>query len=1324
MSGITPNRLNARSSTDEVVYTKNQSDKIQTDPNLQLVVALPSPVSSTPLKQNPKKRSNSAINKPEQRPELKKHRPQLLHEDCTPEIFTPKPHARRNFDRSKSLKPLSKHSNDVEIGQPANKSCKRALNFDLENKERCKILEDNENQGLNLDLEIKQGEQFDVKYQRRKKRKGIIGLNMETSESARCTEMDSLSAMDGSVPLSKDVLCDFIKSESHIQRVSSRLREILMKETGCEHLLFRVYSRKVEVKQCLEHNNESGGKFTVMHKKEKTRSQRLTVSRSWLGEKTAEDFVDVVIIKLESLTISENHGEEKMQNENVESLIVSCEQTFDLVKKQNLQALVNIDEESERVYNMLMSNGGNSFDEEAEANPEKKEYWAAQRALTRDRVDSFMSTLRQIQGDRSFSQWKGSVLDSIVGAYLTQNVTDIASSSAFMSLAARYPAQNDYGKSKYLEQNVIDPSGGKDQVSSGGCILEQVRTCESMSNQSKFKSESVSIKDKDKDEQKKGKNISWDNLRKYYSTGRARDHKTTDALDWEAVRQANVVEVADTIEERGMNNVLAKKIKEFLNRVVEDHGSLDLEWLRDVPPEDTKDFLMSIYGIGLKSTECIRLLTLHHVAFPVDTNVGRVAVRLGWVPLKPLPEGLQMHLLETYPWVNSIQTYLYPRLCNLDQQTLYELHYHLITFGKVFCTKKKPNCNACPMKGECKHFASATASHRLALPARERKNVAAAGNHVVKATLLELEFDDKYQHQNLNYESYKYEPLIELPASPPHELEDIEDLFEDSDHYSSSGESDDDILTIRLDSKVLSESILESASRKIISTKGDTSETSAISDLLALTPMPILKLAGRLMTVHKVFELPDSHPILEGVDSRDPDDPSPYLFAVWEDEGVLSSKHRSLVLQNSEDCRSPKSEVCREIVCCRSAYSNIEKQRLSTISGTLMIPVRSANRGTFPLNGTYFQINEVFADDESTQTPIDIPRRWLLGLPKRFLYCGRTTTTTFKGLSIDLIQHAFSKGFFCTRGFNRRTSKVGHVNLKLSGGYFPFLAESRMARIPEQYLGHSFFSPTRDQAAFRYIYLMAGTSSSSYSYSCQHKKLKLAERPHFQDCGACQDFIYAGATSALFCKECKEYFHEFCLNKPEKDIKFKFAGEGQQIKLSLTKVASTTPGERCEACEDPLTGLTRYSNGEYNVHPECAVNLVPAQINKEGSNGVSLHRALPKAQGVNCMICKKVDNYNWSYVITEGTVQSGCHLHCLREKLIIDDDDQSEYKDVNLKKYFETVGTPNGGLEKFIRGAARILTVASSFAPPPINGIVTQGVKYVEDESVKIVYNY
>lgn len=132
-----------------------------------------------------------------------------------------------------------------------------------------------------------------------------------------------------------------------------------------------------------------------------------------------------------------------------------------------------------------------------------------------------------------------------------------------------------------------------------------------------------------------------------------------------------------------------------------------------------------------------------------------------------------------------------------------------------------------------------------------------AGNHVVKTTPLELEFDvnisdHRYQHLDSEYESHKCEPLIELPASPSRELEDIEDLLKDSDHCSNSGETDDDILTIRLESKVLRESKPESANKKIISTKGDTTETWDILNFPVPSPKPILKLAGRLLTVHKV----------------------------------------------------------------------------------------------------------------------------------------------------------------------------------------------------------------------------------------------------------------------------------------------------------------------------------------------------------------------------------------------------------------------------------------------------------------------------------------
>ena len=49
-----------------------------------------------------------------------------------------------------------------------------------------------------------------------------------------------------------------------------------------------------------------------------------------------------------------------------------------------------------------------------------------------------------VLGDRRRTfTWAGSVMDSVVGAFLTQNVSDALSSRAYMSLASRWPARRD-----------------------------------------------------------------------------------------------------------------------------------------------------------------------------------------------------------------------------------------------------------------------------------------------------------------------------------------------------------------------------------------------------------------------------------------------------------------------------------------------------------------------------------------------------------------------------------------------------------------------------------------------------------------------------------------------------------------------------------------------------------------------------------------------------------------------------------------------------------------------------------------------------------------
>lgn len=154
--------------------------------------------------------------------------------------------------------------------------------------------------------------------------------------------------------------------------------------------------------------------------------------------------------------------------------------------------------------------------------------------------------------------------------------------------------------------------------------VSDLNACGNLFSNEMSEMKTATVKAKSKKAQKEKKDeFNWDSLRKQVEADgkkRERTANTMDSLDWEAVRSAGVHEIADAIKERGMNNVLAGRIQDFLNRLVREHGSIDLEWLRDVPPDQVKEYLLSIRGLGLKSVECVRLLTLHHLAFPVSSK--------------------------------------------------------------------------------------------------------------------------------------------------------------------------------------------------------------------------------------------------------------------------------------------------------------------------------------------------------------------------------------------------------------------------------------------------------------------------------------------------------------------------------------------------------------------------------------------------------------------------------------------------------------------------------------------------------------------------------
>ncbi|XP_047162810.1 DNA glycosylase/AP lyase ROS1-like [Vigna umbellata] len=563
--------------------------------------------------------------------------------------------------------------------------------------------------------------------------------------------------------------------------------------------------------------------------------------------------------------------------------------------------------------------------------------------------------------------------------------------------------------------------------------------------------------------------FNWDSLRieaQAKAGKREKTENTMDSLDWDAVRCVDVNEIAKTIKERGMNNRLAERIQNFLNRLVEEHGSIDLEWLRDVPPDKAKEYLLSVKGLGLKSVECVRLLTLHHLAFPVDTNVGRIAVRLGWVPLQPLPETLQLHLLELYPVLESIQKYLWPRLCKLDQKTLYELHYQMITFGKVFCTKSKPNCNACPMRGECRHFASAFASARLALPGPEQKTiVSTVGNSVIdqkpSETISQLHLpppENTTQGEEIQLtevcrplesksEINICHPFIEEPTTPEPECSQVSQIDIEDTFYEDSCE----IPTIKLNIEEFTLNLQNYMQEKMELQEGEMSKALvALNPEAASIPMPKLKNVSRLRTEHCVYELPDTHPLLQGWDTREPDDPGKYLLAIWTPGETANS------IQPPESKCSSREEygqLCNEKECF--SCNSFREANSQIVRGTLLIPCRTAMRGSFPLNGTYFQVNEVFADHESSLNPISVPRSWIWNLNRRTVYFGTSVPTIFKGLTTQEIQQCFWRGYVCVRGFDRETRAPRPLMARL---HFP---ASKLAKTKEKNLKGSTSAKSR-----------------------------------------------------------------------------------------------------------------------------------------------------------------------------------------------------------------------------------------------------------------------
>ena len=155
---------------------------------------------------------------------------------------------------------------------------------------------------------------------------------------------------------------------------------------------------------------------------------------------------------------------------------------------------------------------------------------------------------------------------------------------------------------------------------------------------------------------------------------------------WEAVRDAKEKEVIEAIRVAGLANQKGPRMQQVLRAITEERGSLDLQFLAEMPIEEARAWLTKFNGVGPKTAAIVLCFSLGMPAFPVDTHVYRVTGRLGLRPEKMTVEQAHPYLASVFP-----------------SETYYAAHLNIIRLGREVCNARKPNCPQCPVNKLCEY---------------------------------------------------------------------------------------------------------------------------------------------------------------------------------------------------------------------------------------------------------------------------------------------------------------------------------------------------------------------------------------------------------------------------------------------------------------------------------------------------------------------------------------------------------------------------------------------------------------------------------------------
>jgi len=156
--------------------------------------------------------------------------------------------------------------------------------------------------------------------------------------------------------------------------------------------------------------------------------------------------------------------------------------------------------------------------------------------------------------------------------------------------------------------------------------------------------------------------------------------------DWEQVLDAPAGQVADAIRSGGIADQKARRIQQILAAIRAREGRVDLGRLHDLDDAAIEEYLTSLPGVGPKTAACVLVFSMGRAAFPVDTHVHRIAIRLGWISPKTTAAKAHQILGQAVP-----------------PDIRYDLHIALIVHGRTVCKAQRPRCDDCVLRHQCEY---------------------------------------------------------------------------------------------------------------------------------------------------------------------------------------------------------------------------------------------------------------------------------------------------------------------------------------------------------------------------------------------------------------------------------------------------------------------------------------------------------------------------------------------------------------------------------------------------------------------------------------------